>query len=107
MWRVECVVCNHVLKATGLTVGGWASGVVWERGWDTTGWSMGVDCTLGACGVVWLAVLGALGDGCVTSRRSIDLFLFITGGGASLDVGLAWTGLVVGDRTPLQVLMAP
>ena len=113
----KCVVADCVLRVTGSAVGGWPDGVIWEHVREATGWSVGVGCTLDleAYGEGWLATLGASGDGCVVRRPSIHLFLFITSGGTSpavdkgvpLAVGVAWAGLVVGDRFPLQALMNP
>ena len=87
MWRAECLVNDRVLWATGSAIGGLAGGVVWERVRDATGWSVGVGCTIGVYEVGCVAVLGALGDGCVARRRSIHLFLSIAGEGSSLAVG--------------------
>ena len=78
----------------------------------------GVHCCtlgLGAYGMGWLIVHWALGGECVASRYIVHLFLSNAGRvtlldigvGTSLVVGVTWTGLVVGDQAPLQVLMAP
>ena len=96
-WRAKCAVDDHVLRATGSSVDGLADDAVWERIRDTRYLSVGVGCTIGACRVGCVSMLGAHEIVCVTRRRSIYLFLSITGEGQSLAIGVAWLGFVIGD----------
>ena len=106
------MVAEHVLRATGLTVGCRAGCKILDHIQDATGWTEGAGCAIGVNGASWGALAGTHGTGCVSMRHSIHLSLSeadrrrsrVGAWGTGLPPGHAASG--AGAWTRHQLLMA-